>query len=64
MSGERLTDDKVEQMEKKLILLADWFDREQAKGRWGGEKGLTEVQDDLRLYAKALRAERIPCSGG
>ena len=36
---------------KKLLLLADWLDAEQAKGRWGGVDGLRDVQKDLRRWA-------------
>ena len=38
----------------KLLLLADWFDSEQSKGRWKGEEGLCSVQDDLRNLAHSL----------
>ena len=34
-----------------LRKLADWFDKEQDAGRWGGKKGSKEVQEDLRQWA-------------
>ena len=37
----------------KLNLLADWFDAEQDKGRWGNER---EVQEDLRDLARRILA--------
>ena len=38
---------------EKLNLLADWFDVEQNKGRWGSDR---EVQEDLRDIAKRILA--------
>ena len=38
---------------EKLNLLADWFDSEQAKTRWGDS---SEVQEDLRDMARRLIA--------
>ena len=37
-----------------LRLLADWLDREQENGRWGGIDGSYEVQKDLRRWAKSI----------
>jgi len=34
----------------KLLLLAEWFDAEEAKGRWDGDD---TVQRDLRKWANA-----------
>lgn len=36
---------------EKLRLLADWFDKEQAEGRWGGGE---DVQGDLRRWADSI----------
>ena len=38
---------------EKLNLLADWFDAEQDRGRWGGDR---KVQADLRSIASRLLA--------
>ena len=46
---------KIHSLPKKLKLLADWFDREQQFGRWGGEKGSHEVQDNLRRWADEVK---------
>ena len=41
---------------EKLRILADWFDSEQATGRWGESPG-HEVQNDLRRIADKLEKE-------
>ena len=38
----------------KLRLLADYMDMEQKNGRWGGQEGSYEVQEDLRRWAQAI----------
>ena len=48
---------------KKLRLLADWFDAEQASDRQPAWNDSTEVQDDLRRIAVKLWNYEL-CHGG
>jgi hypothetical protein len=53
MDAERNSSDKRSPSDV-LHSIADWLDREQSMGLWGGPRGSTEIQDSLRNIALLL----------